>query len=450
MIKRITDWKYLLGIAFFAFGISYASQDSTKISTTTTKSVNSPAPEKNDKPIAKPAVNAKKSNSKEEIIDEEDFLLPEKGESAPQKTPATATPAPLKKDTSATNAAAPLDTNKQKSDSAGVAAQQKATETPAASTVKTETAPVVKQAVPIKIEDVRPINFARNLKDYKSPKLAMILSLCIPGLGQVYIGKTSNYVKAGLYVLAEGAIIGLSAYYNHRGDTKIAQAKAIANGNYDPKLMQQYYDDLKAFFASPDHGNMTDSAAKDKMNEIYFDSALINFQNAYKSGPSQDYYNTIGTKAFVQGWKDCEPTLYAIENAGSGGQITGSGQYNYQVATSDTTTMGGSGSYLINLVDKTTNQPISDETFYGHSAKADQYNSIISDANNHDYKYATNILFVILINHIVSSIDALISAKVYNDELLGKQSFLEKISIEPASTLSFSTVTPGIALKVRF
>ena len=54
-------------------------------------------------------------------------------------------------------------------------------------------------APPAKIEDARAINFARNLKEYRSPKLAMLMSLVLPGSGQVY-------AKSNLWAAGFGAI----------------------------------------------------------------------------------------------------------------------------------------------------------------------------------------------------------------------------------------------------
>jgi hypothetical protein len=66
--------------------------------------------------------------------------------------------------------------------------------------------------------------------------------------------------------------------------------------------------------------------------------------------------------------------------------------------------------------------------------------------SNSSYKIATNILFIVLLNHVVSAVDALISARVYNDALLGKQSFWRHIDLEPGLA---SSVTAGPAMTLR-
>ena len=83
-----------------------------------------------------------------------------------------------------------------------------------------------KEVVPVTIESVHSINFAKNLKDYRSPKMAMFLSLIVPGLGQAY---TKHYVRAGIFIAIEAAAIGGAIFYNAKGKNEYNAAKNFAD-----------------------------------------------------------------------------------------------------------------------------------------------------------------------------------------------------------------------------
>jgi hypothetical protein len=74
---------------------------------------------------------------------------------------------------------------------------------------------------------------------------------------------------------------------------------------------------------------------------------------------------------------------------------------------------------------------------------------MVSKSNDY-YKTAQAILFVMLINHVISSVDALISAKAYNDALLGKESFWQHISIEQQFVKAGSANGVGCAMRIQF
>ena len=95
------------------------------------------------------------------------------------------------------------------------------------------------------IESVHSINFARNLKEYRSPKLAMLMSLILPGAGQVYA--KSNLWAAAFGVIEVGLIstgVALSA----KSKTVSNNAHAFANQHYDTNAYKQYTSILKVIF----------------------------------------------------------------------------------------------------------------------------------------------------------------------------------------------------------
>ncbi len=375
---------------------------------------------------AKPAALPNKKPVEEDL--DEEMLLPEKG--APQ--PVQAAPAPAAAKTAAMQQAA--DTSK-----AAGAAPVRAPAGPAAETGKPAQVPGVgaladtskkaaaqKTVAPVRIEEARPINFARNLKDYRSPKLAMFLSLLVPGLGQAYV---KSYVKAGLFIAAEAAIIGASVVYSNKGSSKYNQATAFADRNYSVSTMQNYYTQLLAFMGG-------DTTAQGTLNGIYYDT-VPNANSSLSQGSktkSHGYYTLIAQPEYIQGWKDCQPTFSQIQNLSLNQKYSTKGGTTYTL---------DSNLYQVDINGNPANAA------YGYSDSLIAYKALMSQSNS-DYKTATNILFIILVNHIVSAVDALISARIYNDELLGKQSFWNHIDLEPSVAAAGTMSGPALSLRIKF
>ncbi len=292
-----------------------------------------------------------------------------------------------------------------------------------ASGVQKASREVKKTVTPIRIEEARPINFARNLKDYRSPKLAMFLSLLVPGLGQVYV---KSYVKAGIFVAAEAAIITASVVYMNKGKDKYNQATAFADRNYSTSKMLGYYDSLYAFLYNNMYGGV-DSNTQSALNDIYYDtltSSASSFLQGAKS-KSHSYYQTIAEPEYIQGWKDCRPSITAITN---GGALPAG----YTVDTTN--------GYLVDF----NGTPV-----YGYSDSLLTYKAMMAQYTA-DNRIATNILLIILVNHIASAVDALISAKAYDDNLLGKQTFWQHVQLEPGLASAGTLSGPALTLRITF
>ena len=492
MAQRVTKWICPLVIAFFLCGVSRAAQDTAQLPTGTKVTQTSPkgilpaaqapvsdtapkntasqapssavpaSPDPGKKAAATKNVSAqaqpaktpqalpKKKIAGEDISDDEDLILPEKGEDLPVEKAASEAPVKATGTPSEKTAAKPAgDTGRQ---SVGSLATPVPPSAPAVTTSppSANSAPAAKPAKTIVIEDARPINFARNLKDYRSPKLAMLLSFCIPGLGQAYIGNKSNYVKAGMYVAVEAAVIGISVYYNNKGNTRYNQAKDFANSNYSVDSMLLYYNQLYNFLRTDPSQNLPDSDAQAKLNDIYIDTittSTSSFLRSYNNNhPTQDYYHTIENSEYIHGWKGCEPSLAEIGAASD--TLTDNPKYHYRYQRGP----DSAGNYLVNLIDRKTGKivPGSDNQLqYGYSPYQRQYITMMSESNNF-YKTATYVLFVLLVNHVASAVDALISARAYNEELLGRQTFWQNLSIQPTTAFSGPYLSPGLTMNVRF
>jgi hypothetical protein len=69
---------------------------------------------------------------------------------------------------------------------------------------------------------------------YRSPKKALFMSMVIPGLGQAYVGHHwSNYARGGFYFLTDVALAyGWHYYVVDRQDAQISKYKAFADKNW--------------------------------------------------------------------------------------------------------------------------------------------------------------------------------------------------------------------------
>lgn len=303
----------------------------------------------------------------------------------------------------------------------------------AGTAVSSDTTPLPKA----RIDDVRSINFARNLKEYRSPKLAMFLSLLVPGLGQAYA--KSNW-KTALFGALEVGIIGVSIGYNIAGRNATEDAYDYADKHYDPgdSLFSGYYGELYDFFERT-NGD-TSATSQDLIDEIYYpmndNEPFMDTYDRHRSRRTDRYYDWIEGKSFVQGWDDCAPAYDTIFSANP----------DEELVTPHGTFVVHESADSAYLVYRSSD---SDMLYYGYSAHQATYSDMLSTANAY-YRTSTNVLFLLLINHIASAIDAGITAKRYNDELLGRESLWEHIGVEQRLVNTGSEVVPGYSLCIRF
>jgi hypothetical protein len=111
----------------------------------------------------------------------------------------------------------------------------------------------------------------------------------------------------------------------------------FADANYDPARFLAYYDSLEAHFIryyEAEFDTVPPAVrAEDRMGEIYFVLEGQDFREVFMqeaNSKTDQFYEIIAAKSYVQGWLDCEPTFQEIEEAEAGDidTIVGSfGQY---------------------------------------------------------------------------------------------------------------------------
>jgi hypothetical protein len=305
--------------------------------------------------------------------------------------------------------------------------------------------------VPLKqkavIEEERSINFARNLKEYRSPRLAMFLSLIIPGLGQAYTGK---YVKTAVFGVAEAAIIGAGAYFGIRGRDEKKEARRFADANFDMAKLWKYYNDIDSLLWLT--LSVTDTMVADvKSGVLAWDSTEFAEAAAAKNN---SYYNEIENHRIgvVQGWKDCEPVLDITSSGETDqpGYILEDPDYKYKYTPRQ---VAGEGDtiWLVSRFNKTdvAFADTLESYLWGYSEQQRQYSSMVSQANDY-YKISSRVLFLLIANHVISSVDAMISAKAHNDKLLNKESLWRRINLDQNFAMTESGIRTSFAVRYRF
>jgi hypothetical protein len=271
------------------------------------------------------------------------------------------------------------------------------------------------------VEDVHAINFARNLKEYRSPKLAMLMSLILPGSGQVY-------AKANLWAAAfgvvEAAVIGTGLALSAKSKRIKKDAHAFADKHYDTGSFSGYTNDLRIYLQS-----LSDSTSYASIFLDGGDTALL-AEARKKSDVYYDYINRGVSSPFIRGWDDVRPSF-----SSSGFDSITQSDPEFGIVT-DT-------SYLLFLKPDSTNR------LFGVSANQEHYNDILRDSR--DWAgYARNTFLSLLINHVASSVMAGIAAKKHNDELLGRESLWQRINLEQRYVFTGSETAPGYSLQVAF
>ncbi len=209
-----------------------------------------------------------------------------------------------------------------------------------------------------------------NIPGRKSVLKAGILSLLIPGLGQVYNG--SHIGKVALFAGADVALILGASKFNSDGNDKVAEFRAFARANWNE---QDYWNYLNHVY-----GDTTDVD----------DNLGGNHGHHLPTTQTQQYFEMIGKyDQFSYGWaraEDFEPNDTLPWDTAS--TPANKSQYEYDF-----------------------------ENRYPSQLRLD-YNQMRADANDKFGKRDKMVIFV-MVNHVVSSVDAIVSAHRHNKELEG-------------------------------
>ena len=200
----------------------------------------------------------------------------------------------------------------------------------------------------------------------KSSKRAFLLSALVPGLGEWYAGSK----KRGLAFLgAEAALVGLWAAWKGKGKDLEEEFRAVADEHWDPLNYLAWRGSAISNSSSTHHALPCSSEVVDVYIPAMQESGSAAFGRC-ASSQIQQYYELIGKyDQFVAGWDD----LKRVRSDGSIGNAAAPTEVD------------------------------SVENF--HSERRLRYEDD-RDESNRFLKRASTVTGVILINHVISAIDA--------------------------------------------
>ncbi len=296
---------------------------------------------------------------------------------------------------------------------------------------------------PAIVEKPRSINVAKNLEEYRSPRAAMFLSLLVPGLGQAY---ARNYWKSAAFGVVEAALIGTAIGFSLEGKKYEEQALDHAKKHYSPEKFYSFYENFRIYLQSQDKYSELSSIDSVIKADYYWDNAETfvitdtgngtirprtgNFD--VKNNPPEGFEDVVDAEGYVQGWADAEP------------HMPGEDGWTLESSADDSKWLVNPNNLLVYKEGQDTSQ-----YSFGHSDLLEQYRDIKDDARR-QYQVRNIMIYSLLANHVISAVDALITARAHNNRLLGKQSFLDRVNLDYDIAMTDTDVTSYYWVRVRF
>jgi len=223
------------------------------------------------------------------------------------------------------------------------------------------------------------------LPGYKLPKRALFFSAVIPGAGELY---TKSYIKAGAFFLAEVASWMLYGTYTNKGKDEEKKYQEFADVHWSPDVWQQW---LQNYTQEVDDAHA---------------STMEKYLGGDKSATTkQQFYEMIGKyPAFYAGWDFVE--------------------YEKNQDFFDNITLDSLSSIQEN------------------SSEIGEYMDM-RDKSNKFLRIARTATNYIIINHILSAIDAAWTAKRHNNKLL-------EASLKVEQIFYVDHLQPVLSLKIRW
>lgn len=146
-----------------------------------------------------------------------------------------------------------------------------------------------------------------NNNEKKSPMLAGLFSLLVPGAGEFY---AESYWKAGIFFAVEAAAIAIGLSYDKKGDDQTIEFQNYANQNWNVVKYAQWLLANKAALGIPPECNIsinpnTSLKPWERVNWDELNACELKFSHKLERYGHQQYYEMIGKyKQFNHGWVD--------------------------------------------------------------------------------------------------------------------------------------------------
>lgn len=242
-----------------------------------------------------------------------------------------------------------------------------------------------------------------DIQNKKSPVLAGTLSALIPGAGEIYTG---DYLKAALFIAIEGLTIYLNNYYTKKGDDQTIFFQNYADTYWSVVRYAEWLNQWAAALGGYANIHISPDMNLKPWQRVNWDElntaerSIREFSHTLYPHGHQQYYEMIGKyPQYSQGWDDSKFAR---------GEYSVAGEY-----------------------------------YYDTKGKFIYYSGLRGKANDY-YNYADKALIVTITNHIISLIDAVISAHRYNSKIK-----LE-MSLEKIQSNYFIEYYPQLNVRFRF
>ena len=215
-----------------------------------------------------------------------------------------------------------------------------------------------------------PPQFSYPEANKKSPILAGAMSLIIPGAGEIY---TDQYLKAGIFLAIEAAVVTTAVVYDNKGDKKTNEFQDYADA-----------------YTNPDHN----------WSVLKYAEWLIQYEDG-------DPNMIISNDPNIPPWDQVNWTLLNASEKGSHKLPPHGEQQYYEL-------IGKYRQYSVGWNDF--NTLVNGSDWYTTTPNMLFYSSMRGDANDY-YSVASTAVVGIYINHFLSALDAVWSAISFNKDL---------------------------------
>jgi hypothetical protein len=270
---------------------------------------------------------------------------------------------------------------------------------------------------PVKVSKVYGIDDMKGR--YKSPRKALFMSLVVPGSGQLYVGgSTFTYVRGGVYLALEAALWGSWYYFSvYKYNDQVKKYKKYAKEHYSIGRYEAGMRDL--------YGQLSDEMEESRFEARYMSSREGFCEAIYGSATASNCY-TAGRlfnqdKAHYDRFSVSNPSSLKDEIKTVGSFYDAPAVYqqisdkSYVLGWDDVT----DPAIAINL-ELEEEDPSDGLVPLGKSKHMDEYRSMRGKAN--DYADMQVWFFGgLILNHLVSAIDAAFTANSHNKTLYSEE-----------------------------
>jgi hypothetical protein len=138
----------------------------------------------------------------------------------------------------------------------------------------------------------------------KSPMLAGLFSLIVPGTGEIYAGE---YLKAAIFIAVEAAVITTAVIYDNKGDSKTDEFEGYADQEWSVVKYAEWLNEYKNGSISIDPN--TNLQPWERVNWDELNDAEQSFSHKLPPFGDQQYYELIGKyPQYSPGWREFDPS----------------------------------------------------------------------------------------------------------------------------------------------